>query len=174
MIIFGTGNAGAADARLLLIVLLRDKEESLLLPVVVVALRSSGSSSRLRPDMPVAMEEGESAVVCRLARLSVRAGAGERGMALSGGESGGGTAPYEKDISNVGTEGNSKTLICQKAKLCQNTNKKDKKKMQLQLQPISQDSNRQETWVLCFNLIVIFLKKRPFLNDLHASKADKA
>lgn len=110
MIIFGTGNAGAADARLLLIVLLRDKEESLLLPVVVVALRSSGSSSRLRPDMPVAMEEGESAVVCRLARLSVRAGAGERGMALSGGESGGGTAPYEKDISNVGTEGNSKKV----------------------------------------------------------------
>lgn len=95
MIILGTGSAGAADALLerddavVAMLLLRESEESLRRPL----LRSSGSSSRLSPESPVAIDEGERAVVCRLARRSVRAGAGESGMALSGGESGGGTEP---------------------------------------------------------------------------------
>jgi hypothetical protein len=46
--------------------------------------------------MPASVE-GESAV-CRLYRLSERAGAGDKGVARNGGDSGGGTDPYEKDI----------------------------------------------------------------------------
>jgi hypothetical protein len=55
--------------------------------------RSSGSSLRFKPATcrsSAANVDGESADVRRLARLSERMGAGDRGVARSGGESGGG------------------------------------------------------------------------------------